>query len=144
MDPGQHDLLAAALQRGADIRQDMLHRTAAPGAAGEGGDTKCTAIITAILYFDESPGAQARPGNRLPGDWLQVEGILRKLEEVGYQVILLTVRHQARNRRKLPSRNRIQRRPAAGDDDLPRTERGLPGGSYPASLPLQRLSPCRY
>ena len=62
VDTGQHDLPGTAVQRRLDIEQNIRRRAAASFPAGNGGDTKSTVIVTAILDLDEGACAvvQAR------------------------------------------------------------------------------------
>ena len=66
VDSRQHDLLCAALQRAAHIRDDLAPRTAASATPGDGGHTECAVIVAAILDLDEGSRAMTCAGYRLP------------------------------------------------------------------------------
>ena len=65
MDAGENDLFCAALQCRLNVEYHICQRTAATRAARNGGDTKCTVIVAAILHFDKGPRATVKSGQGL-------------------------------------------------------------------------------
>jgi hypothetical protein len=57
MDAGEHDFLHPTTQGSAHIFKHFSHMSAAPRTARDGGYTKSTAIIAAILDFNKSARA---------------------------------------------------------------------------------------
>ncbi len=121
MHPGEHHLSAFAIQSGAHVRQHLGDIPAATGAARQSGRAERAAVVAAVLDFNKSPRAQARPRHRLAGDWLQVKGLKGQVEQVGYQLVFVCVGNHPADVRQGSSGIRVESRPAAGDGDLARS-----------------------
>ena len=87
MNPGKDNLLHAARCGGPDIQQYILPWATPTRTTQEGGDTKCAAVITAILNLDKK--ARSEPGARQGGTFqeLLIKSIFRKLQHLRYQLI---------------------------------------------------------